>query len=91
MRQNCDEIPVSWTIYFSILVIDNGIPASWTYFINQILQGYDVAGVAPDFLEGPPPKPCQTCPAGPPGFNGTDVSDDRFWFFFDNVFDLFLI
>ncbi|CRL08328.1 CLUMA_CG021352, isoform A [Clunio marinus] len=36
------------------------------------IPGYDVAGVAPEFLEGPEPKPCQVCPRGPQGLNGTD-------------------
>lgn len=38
------------------------------------VQGYDVAGVAPDFVEGPVPRPCTVCPQGPAGWNGTDVS-----------------
>jgi hypothetical protein len=33
-------------------------------------QGYDVAGVTPEYAEGPEPNTCQICPQGR---NGTDV------------------
>lgn len=101
LRQNCDEIPVSSTIYFfvSLSTIKYFFFSSFfrcesiSLINSDYLQGYDVAGVAPDFVEGPPPKPCQICPQGPPGFNGTDVSDNHFLFFTEafQIFDFLLI